>query len=399
MALQLKPGELYADQIRILSCIGAGAFACVYKVEVPGHDKPIALKLSKEPVTSPDQAQRALREITIVRSLSNPHIVRTYDSGLRPDGHIYMLMDLLEGKPLDAWHDFKSALPPSQALSIVHQMCLGLTEAHAKGIVHRDIKPENAFVTEDGEIKLLDFGLARSWDESSPAGLNATRTHMVIGTPHYSQPEQLKTQVLTPASDVYSLGLLLYELLSGYTPFSTTKPMLALREEYRETPLSWLNCHANTRAIPLSKQKGCASTPSSIVELLTECLHKNPDRRPLDAGALAKRIGVILHDDLGVPVGGTLHIAMPDGTQSESLFLPGSYRVGTSAACELRIEGDGVHNIHAVLEWSGSPNVPRIRPLKRDAPIFVDQQPLRGAMDLGSGQWVTVGDAHLAVTF
>ena len=147
---------------------------------------------------------------------------------------------------------------------------------------------------------------------------------MVIGTPHYSQPEQLKTQVLTPASDVYSLGLLLYELLCGYTPFSTTKPMVALREEYRETPLSWLNCHANTRAISLSKQKGCATMPASIVELLAECLHKNPERRPLDAGALAKRIGVILHDDLGVPVGGTLHIAMPDGSQSESWFVRGS---------------------------------------------------------------------------
>jgi len=198
---------------------------------------------------------------------------------------------------------------------------------------------------------------------------------------------------------VYSLGFLLYELLSAYTPFSTTKRMVELREEYREQPLSWLNCHANTRAASLSKQPGCAGMPRSIIDLLEECLQKNPERRPMDAGVLAKRIGVILHDDLGVPVGGTLHIAMPDGTQSESLFLPGSYRVGTSEACELRIESDGVHNIHAVLEWSGSPNVPRIRPLKRDAPIFIDQQPLRSAQNLGSGQWVTLGDAHLAVTF
>ena len=135
MTLQLKPGDVYADHMQVVELIGQGAFACVYKVSVPGHARPLALKLSKEPVTSSDQAQRALREITILRSLSNPHIVRTYDCGLREDGHIYMLMDLLEGQPLDQWHDFTTPLEPVQALTIVHQMCLGLAEANAKGIV------------------------------------------------------------------------------------------------------------------------------------------------------------------------------------------------------------------------------------------------------------------------
>ena len=284
MTLQLKPGDVYADHMQVVELIGQGAFACVYKVSVPGHARPLALKLSKEPVTSSDQAQRALREITILRSLSNPHIVRTYDCGLREDGHIYMLMDLLEGQPLDQWHDFTTPLEPVQALTIVHQMCLGLAEAHAKGIVHRDVKPENAFVTEDGEVKLLDFGLARSWDDSSPAGLNATRSHMVIGTPHYSQPEQLKTQVLTPASDVYSLGLILYELLSCFTPFSTAKTMVELRDAYRDTPLSWLQSHAHDKPIPITRQRDCRELPPSLVELLAECLHKNPESRPRDAG-------------------------------------------------------------------------------------------------------------------
>ena len=115
MPLELQPGDVYAGNIRILDILGTGAFACVYKVDVPGYDKPMALKLTKEPVTAGDQAQRALREITILRSLTNPHVVRSFDCGLRPDGHIYMLMDFLAGKALDEWHDFTTALEPSRA--------------------------------------------------------------------------------------------------------------------------------------------------------------------------------------------------------------------------------------------------------------------------------------------
>ena len=218
MTLELKPGETYAGTIKILRILGAGAFATVYKVEVKGYDRPLALKLTREPVTSGDQAQRALREITILRGLTNPHVVRTFDCGLRPDGHVYMLMDYLEGSPLNHWHSFEHPLHPAQAVTIVHQACLGLAEPHARGIVHRDVKPENIFIQDNGHIKVLDFGLARSWDGSPVVGVNATQIHMVVGTPHYSQPEQLKTRVLSPASDVYSLGATLYTLLTNKVP-------------------------------------------------------------------------------------------------------------------------------------------------------------------------------------
>ena len=225
MPLELKPGDVYAGNIRVLDVLGRGSFACVYKVQLPTHERPLALKLTREPVTAGDQAQRALREITILRSLTNPHVVRTFDCGLRPDGHIYMLMDYLEGKALDEWHDFREPLHPAQAVTIIHQVCLGLSEAHAKGIVHRDVKPENVFIEENGHIKLLDFGLARSWDGSPVIGVNATQMHMVVGTPHYSQPEQLHTRVLSPASDVYSLAMILYELLSARSPFHRDKTL------------------------------------------------------------------------------------------------------------------------------------------------------------------------------
>ncbi len=162
MPLDLQPGDVYADSIRIRGILGVGSFARVYEVDAPGYDRPLALKLTREPVTANEQAQRALREITILRSLTNPHVVRMFDAGLRPDGHIYLLMDLLKGSTLDEWHDFAEPLHPAQAVTIIHQACLGLAEAHAVGVVHRDIKPENIFIERDGQIKLLDFGLARS---------------------------------------------------------------------------------------------------------------------------------------------------------------------------------------------------------------------------------------------
>ncbi|HLT37098.1 MAG TPA: serine/threonine-protein kinase, partial [Enhygromyxa sp.] len=253
MPLELQPGDVYAGNIRILAVLGKGAFACVYKVDIPGYAEPLALKLTKEPVTAGDQAQRALREITILRSLTNPHVVKTFDCGLRPDGHIYMLMDFLEGAALDEWHGFDRPLAPEQAVTIVHQVCLGLAECHAKGIVHRDVKPENIFVERSGHIRLLDFGLARSWDGSPVVGTNATQTHMVVGTPHYSQPEQLKTRELAPSSDVYSLGMILYELLSGCSPFHRDRSLKEIKEEFRRQPLMWLKCHADSPIVPITE--------------------------------------------------------------------------------------------------------------------------------------------------
>jgi serine/threonine protein kinase len=301
MPLELQPGDLYAGNIRVLNVLGAGAFACVYKVEVPGYDRPMALKLTKEPVTAGDQAQRALREITILRSLTNPHVVKSFDCGLRPDGHIYMLMEFLDGLPLDDWHKFEKPLPPAQSVALVHQVCLGLAEAHAKGIVHRDVKPENIFVENSGHVRLLDFGLARSWDGSPVIGVNATKAHMVVGTPHYSQPEQLRTRQLSPSSDVYSLGMILYELLSACSPFHRERSLQDIKHEFRKQPLMWLKCHAESPIVPLTEQPGCAELPDALVRGVMRSLDKDPAARPPDAGALANILGTVLHRDMGQP--------------------------------------------------------------------------------------------------
>jgi serine/threonine-protein kinase len=399
MPLDLEPGDVYAGRIRILSVLGVGSFARVYEVEVPDFPGRLALKLTREPVTGGDQAQRALREITILRSLTNPHVVRTFDCGLRPDGHIYLLMDLLDGATLDQWHGFREPLHPAQAVTIIHQACLGLAEAHAMGVVHRDVKPENVFIETDGQIKMLDFGLARSWDGRPVVGVNASENHMVIGTPHYSQPEQLRTRVLTPASDVYSLATILYELLSGRSPFFPEKPLLQVKHELRNDPKRWLAAHAKIEPTPLDSLPRCAALPDALVQGIHRCLEKDPDARPPNASALANILGLVLHRDMGIPVAATLRTLHPDQNLEDRLFLPGSYRIGSGERCEIKLRDDDVPNVHAVLEWSGIPNRPHLRPLYRDASVKVNDRAIEVPVELAEDDEFSVGRTRLAVLY
>jgi len=397
MPLDLKPGDLYAGTIRIHGIIGVGSFARVYEVEAPGYDKRLALKLTRKPVSSTEEAQRALREITILRSLTNPHVVRTFDCGLRPDGHIYLLMDLLEGRSLDEWHDFSEPLHPAQAVTIIHQACLGLAEAHAMGVVHRDVKPENIFIERDGKIKMLDFGLARSWDGTPVVGVNATESHMIVGTPHYTQPEQLKTRVLTPASDVYSLATILYELLSARAPFWPEHPLRLVKEKLRNTPNEWLKAHVRRPAAPLTACPGCEDLPDSLVRGVARALDKDPDKRPPTAGAFANVLGLVLHRDMDIPVAAKLRVLHADDTVVERLFLPGSYRIGSGERCEIKLRDDTVPRVHAVLEWSGVPNRPHLRPLTADRSVRVNDVVIDAPVELRAEDEFAVGTTRLAV--
>ena len=397
MPLDLEPGDVYAGGIRVLRVLGVGSFARVYEVSVPGYSQPLALKLTRDPVTAGDQAQRALREITILRSLTNPHVVRMFDCGLRPDGHIYLLMDLLQGSTLDEWHGFDAPLHPAQAITIVHQACLGLAEAHAMGIVHRDVKPENVFIEQDGQIKMLDFGLARSWDGRPVVGVNATDAHLVVGTPHYSQPEQLQTRVLSPASDVYSLATILYELLTGRSPFFPEQSLVKTREALRHEPTKWLLAHRDVVPPPINEIPGCEDLPEALARGLQRSLDKDPSARPPNASALANILGLVLHRHMDIPVATRLRVLHPDDTLDDQLFLPGSYRIGSGTRCEIKLRDDTVLEVHAVLEWSGIPNRPHLRPLSEDGLVRVNDEPIARAVELGEDDEFSVGKTRLAV--
>lgn len=288
MPADLEPGDHYGP-FQIVALIGEGGFGRVYEVIDPRFGVPMALKLSREPVTVLQTAQRALREVAVLRALTNPHVVRIYDAGMRRDGHIYVLMELLAGSPLDVWHDFDRPLPPAWAAHVIHQCCLGLVEAHDRGIVHRDLKPANIFISPDVGVRLLDFGLARSWGGDSVIGRSATQGRMLVGTPHYAQPEQLETHELTPAADVYSLSVLMYELLSARVPFDPNRPVNEAIERWQDNPLQWLQAHARSPVVPLSRHLGEQVSPA-LVQLVMQGLAKDPRARPADARTFAQRL-------------------------------------------------------------------------------------------------------------
>lgn len=284
--MALKPGQRYG-RFEILEHIGSGSFGHVYKVRDPGFAEPLALKLSLAPVTETDTAQRALREVAVLRTLTNPHTVRIYDCGLRRDGHVYVLMELLEGRPLDRWHDFDRLLDPAWACHVIHQCCLGLMEAHDRGIVHRDLKPANIFIDHQVYARVLDFGLARSWDDSSVIGHDATGSHMLVGTAHYAQPEQMRTMTLTPAADIYSLGMIFYELVTGRTPFVADRPVSEVVEEWKRVPIAWMQAHTGAAIVPPSRYFPLGQDLGAVEAVIMQMLEKDPERRPPSARELA----------------------------------------------------------------------------------------------------------------
>lgn len=390
MALDLSPGDCYGP-FEILSEIGRGGSAAVYRVKAPQRQRPAALKVAVEPTIS-DMAERAIRETKVLQRLTNRHVARVFAAGQAPDGRVFILMEELEGAQLDHWHDFDTPMPPGQAVWVIHQACLGLAEAHAHGIVHRDVKPQNLWVELDHNVKLLDFGLARAWEtDGSSISANVTTARMMIGTPRYMQPEQFQTAKLAPSSDVYSLATVLYELLSGHTVFFADRRFSEIRDAFIDEPLEWLKGHAHGTIVPLTHYACGRDIPPSLCDVVYRSLDRDPEKRPADAGALANALGEIMHYDLSMTPAATLRVQLPYGGFEERLLLPGSYRVGADDTADIRIPGEGVAPLHALLEWSGLPEYPEIR-------VFGDAEGLRVAGEPVDGRRVLDPDDEIEIS-
>ncbi len=228
-------------------------------------------------------------------------------------------------------------------------------------------------------------------------GVNATENHMVVGTPHYSQPEQLKTRVLNPASDVYSLATILYELLAARSPLFSDRPLTDVKEELRTDPTAWLKAHATADPEPICNQPACTDLPTGLVRGLARALNKDPEARPPNASAFANILGMVLHRDMGIPVAATLRMLHSDDTLDDRLFLPGSYRIGSGDRCEIKLRDDKVPRAHAVLEWSGVPNRPHLRPLDANGLVTVNDEPIVKPVELEAQDEFAVGSTRLCV--
>ena len=215
---------------RLLDQIGEGAFGVVYRATQPQIGREVAIKaVHPELANHPDFVRRFEREAQIVARLEHPHIVPLYDYWREPDA-AYLVMRYLRGGSLeDLLAD--GPLEPARAASILDQMAAALSAAHRQGIVHRDVKPGNVLLDEEGNAYLTDFGVAL--DVGAPEKTSGT---MMRGTPAYLSPEQIRLEPAVPASDVYALGVVLYEMLTGEHPFPASS-LTALLDQHLRDPL------------------------------------------------------------------------------------------------------------------------------------------------------------------
>ena len=231
-------GKTLDGKYRIDGFLKRGGMGAVYRGTHLMLNKPVAIKLIKpELVSSTDVVQRFLREARAAASLSHPNIVTVHDLGQTTDGTLYIIMELVNGSSLKEMIVAEGAWEPKRTVRLLKGIGSALVLAHREGIVHRDLKPQNIMVSRDSDgneiPKLLDFGIAKTFEPTSPA---LTSTGMVLGTPHYMSAEQAKGQPADQRSDLYALGVILYEMLVGRVPFDDTSIPQILIKHLSEPP-------------------------------------------------------------------------------------------------------------------------------------------------------------------
>jgi len=207
-------GESAFGRYEIIEKLGEGAMGVVYRARDPALGRIVALKRLAEELSEDDDVQvRFAREAEVIGRLSHPNIVSVFDMG-ESEGRLFMAMELLEGEDLRRLLERQAPFSLAARGRIMAEICAGLGFAHSKGVIHRDLKPANIFVTQDGSVKLLDFGLARL-----ATGVSITRKGVILGTPDYMSPEQAGGRGVDVLSEVFSTGSVFYELLTGTKPF------------------------------------------------------------------------------------------------------------------------------------------------------------------------------------
>src|SRR6266700_2534390 len=263
---------------RILEKIGAGGMGVVYKGVDVGLDRLVAIKvLNPDLAHDPELISRFRAEAKAQANLNHPNIATLY-AFLQVEGECLIVMELLEGDTFEELLLRRGKVPWSGAVSLTRQVLQGLGFAHGMGIVHRDIKPGNLMLTSTGTVKIMDFGIAKAF--GSPT---KTRTGQQMGTPLYMSPEQIRGEPIDRRSDIYSLGITLYQLLSGKAPFQG------------QSDFALMNAHINTPPPPLTDAH--QDIPKSIEQCVLKALAKDPARR-FQSG---EEFGAALEDAARVP--------------------------------------------------------------------------------------------------
>jgi serine/threonine-protein kinase len=285
-------GQQVAGQFRILQKIGTGGMGAVYKAEQPEMNRNVAIKiLHSKYLARTDLVSRFRREARAMSHLSHPNTARVFLYGQLEDGACYFVMEYLEGRNLAQIVRAEGPMDPERAINIMVQVCGALEEAHQNGIIHRDLKPENIFLTHQGGIqdypKVLDFGLAKVTErQMRPGSLILTQEGMVFGTPEFMSPEQARGETLDGRSDIYSLGSILFELLTGKLPFDAKAPM------------DYINMHINVAPMTLAQRVPNRAFPAGLEEVLQKALAKKPHDRFESAAAFGQALRSVVRGKL-----------------------------------------------------------------------------------------------------
>lgn len=269
------PGALIASRYQIVQLLGRGGMGVVFRADDLRLGHPVALKfLTATLASDPRRLQAFHNEVRLSRQISHPNVCDVYDIG-DTDGHLFLSMEYLEGQDLATILAQRGALPEADAVDLARQVCAGLAAVHARGVLHRDLKPANIMISADGVARLMDFGIAMSGDSDEPERITE-------GTPAYMAPEQLVERQVSVRSDIYALGLVLYELFTG-------------RRLFEAKTLEELTTQHSAVATQVLQDLG-AITPR-LREVVMACLERDPAKRPASAEAVAGMLQVVLLDE------------------------------------------------------------------------------------------------------
>ncbi|MGD9567178.1 MAG: Stk1 family PASTA domain-containing Ser/Thr kinase [Sedimentibacter sp.] len=269
-------GKILGNRYEIIEKIGGGGMSIVYKAKCRVLNRYVAIKVLRDELTSdPEFIAKFKQESLSAASLTHPNIVNIYDTGIEEDIY-YIVMELVKGETLKKYIQKKGRLTEQETLRISRQVAEALKHAHTNNIVHRDIKPHNILITEEGIAKVTDFGIARAATSST-----INNTSNVIGSVHYFSPEQARGGYVDDKSDIYSLGIVMYEMITGVVPFDADNHISVAMKQIQEKP------------IPPSKKVKNLQISKGLEDIIMKCLEKHQSFRFQNVEELIKKIDIL----------------------------------------------------------------------------------------------------------
>lgn len=276
---ELTTGSTFAGRYHIIEELGRGGMGRVYKAVDTEVNEKIALKLIKPEIAADKKTiERFRNEMKFARKIRHKNVCQMYDLS-KEEGSSYITMEFVPGDDLKSLIRRMGRLSPGQAISLTKQVCDGLAEAHKLGVVHRDLKPQNIMIDQDGSARIMDFGIARSIE-----GKGITGAGVMIGTPDYMSPEQVEGKEVDPRSDIYSLGIIIYEMVTGQTPFEGDTPFTIGVKHKSEAPKD--------------PKELAPQIPDDLSLIILRCLEKEKERRYRSADELQSELTAL---DQGMP--------------------------------------------------------------------------------------------------